>query len=211
RVTRRLRVITWNVGTAEPPEEADALLALDQEGPPPHLYIIGLQELSARVDLFLRDSLVDDPWSCFLMDVLAPRGYCVQRESVRLQGLLLLVFVQNSLLPLVRDVHTAYTRTGLGGYWGNKGGVSVRMSLCGLSLCFVNCHLPPHEGGHLQRLDALERILDEQRYLGVSVSHLHSIVLCLGDLNFRIADHGLRFTRDSIDNGRLHLLWGKDE
>ncbi|CAM9966300.1 unnamed protein product [Lampetra fluviatilis] len=241
-VQMRLRVITWNVGTAEPPEEADALLALGQEGPPPHLYIIGLQELSARVDLFLRDSLVDDPWSCFLMDVLAPRGY-VRRESVRLQGLLLLVFVQSSLLPLVRDVHTAYTRTGLGGYWGNKGGVSVRASLCGLSFCFVNCHLPPHEGGHLQRLDALERILDEQRYPAVAPAMTpvendangsggdgggrdaagrdgngaglaileHDVVLCLGDLNFRIADHGLRFTRDSIDNGRLHLLWGKDE
>lgn len=36
-------------------------------------------------------------------------------------------------------------------------------------------------------------------------------VFCFGDLNFRIADHGLHFLRSSINSGRLNLLWTKDQ
>lgn len=46
--------------------------------------------------------------------------YLPQLSSVRMQGLLLLVFVKHAHLPFVRDVHTHYTRTGLYGYWVKK-------------------------------------------------------------------------------------------
>ena len=36
-------------------------------------------------------------------------------------------------------------------------------------------------------------------------------MFCFGDLNFRIADHGLHFIRSSINSGRLNLLWSKDQ
>lgn len=40
-----------------------------------------------------------------------------QLSSVRMQGLLLLIFVKHVHLPFIRDIHTHYTRTGLYGYW----------------------------------------------------------------------------------------------
>lgn len=36
-------------------------------------------------------------------------------------------------------------------------------------------------------------------------------MFCFGDLNFRIADHGLHFIRSSINSGRVNLLWTKDQ
>jgi len=45
----------------------------------------------------------------------------------------------------------------------------------------------------------------------ISPSLSHRVVFWFGDLNFRIADHGLHFLRSSINGGRLHLLWNKDQ
>ena len=36
-------------------------------------------------------------------------------------------------------------RLGLNGYWGNKGTVSVRFNLYGVSLCVLNSHLAAHD------------------------------------------------------------------
>lgn len=46
--------------------------------------------------------------------------YLFQLSSVRMQGLLLLIFVKHVHLPFIRDIHTHYTRTGLYGYWVKK-------------------------------------------------------------------------------------------
>lgn len=37
------------------------------------------------------------------------------------------------------------------------------------------------------------------------------VVFWFGDLNFRIADHGMHFLRSSINNGRFNLLWDRDQ
>ncbi|KAG7217246.1 hypothetical protein INR49_027790 [Caranx melampygus] len=145
-------MVTWNVATAEPPEDVTSLLQLDVQ-PPTDLYVIGLQEVNATPVRFISDLLVEDSWSHLFMDTLAPRGF-VKVSSVRMQGLLLLVFAKQIHLPYIRDIQTTYTRTGIFGYWGNKGGVSVRFS-----------------------------------------STATWVVFCFGDLNFRIADHGLHFLR----------------
>lgn len=46
--------------------------------------------------------------------------YLSQLSSIRMQGLLLLIFVKHDHLPFIRDVRTNYTRTGLYGYWVKK-------------------------------------------------------------------------------------------
>lgn len=45
-----------------------------------------------------------------------------QVSTVRMQGVILLLFAKYYHLPFLRDVQTDCTRTGLGGYW-----VSLRM------------------------------------------------------------------------------------
>ncbi|KAM3602000.1 uncharacterized protein V6R79_022593 [Siganus canaliculatus] len=207
----RLHMVTWNVATAEPPEDVTSLLQLDVQ-PPTDLYVIGLQEVNATPVRFISDLLAEDSWSHVFMDTLAPRGF-VKVASIRMQGLLLLVFAKQIHLPYIRKVKTTYTRTGIFGYWGNKGGVSVRFSFYGHMVCFLNCHLAAHMNYALQRVDEFEYILETQDFDICDTPNIldHKVLFCLGDLNFRIADHGLHFIRSSINSGRLNLLWSKDQ
>ncbi|XP_040007052.1 inositol polyphosphate 5-phosphatase K [Xiphias gladius] len=207
----RLHMVTWNVATAEPPEDVTSLLQLDVQ-PPTDLYVIGLQEVNATPVRFISDLLVEDSWSHVFMDTLAPRGF-VKVTSVRMQGLLLLVFAKQIHLPYIRNIQTTYTRTGIFGYWGNKGGVTVRFSFYGHMVCFLNCHLAAHMNYALQRVDEFEHILEVQDFDIDDTPHIrdHKVVFWFGDLNFRIADHGLHFLRSSINSGRLNLLWDRDQ
>lgn len=50
-------------------------------------------------------------------DPLSPLTSHPQVSSIRMQGLLLLVYVKHLHLPYVRDLRTSYTRTGMYGYW----------------------------------------------------------------------------------------------
>ncbi|XP_044078767.1 inositol polyphosphate 5-phosphatase K isoform X4 [Siniperca chuatsi] len=158
----RLHMVTWNVATAEPPEDVTSLLQLEVQ-PPTDLYVIGLQEVNATPVRFISDLLVEDSWSHVFMDTLAPRGF-VKVTSMRMQGLLLLVFAKQIHLPYIRNIQTTYTRTGIFGYWGNKGGVSVRFSFYGHMVCFLNCHLAAHMNYALQRVDEFEYILEAQDF-----------------------------------------------
>ncbi|XP_077596065.1 inositol polyphosphate 5-phosphatase K [Stigmatopora nigra] len=232
--TFRLHMVTWNVATAEPPDDVISLLHLDVQ-PPTDIYVIGcetdvdqiengfktdlkmlshnsLQEVCATPVRFISDLIADDSWSHLFMDTLAPRGF-VKVASVRMQGLLLLLFSKQSHLPYIRDIHSTYTRTGIFGYWGNKGAVSIRFSFYGHKVCFLNCHLAAHMSHALQRVDEFEHILETQEFDTDDARRVldHKLVFWFGDLNFRIADHGLHFMRSSIGDGRLNLLWSKDQ
>ncbi|KAK7926164.1 hypothetical protein WMY93_008474 [Mugilogobius chulae] len=207
----RLHMVTWNVGTAEPPEDVSSLLQLNGQTQN-DIYIIGLQEVNATPIRFISDMIAEDSWSHVFMDTLGPRGF-VKVTSVRMQGLLLLVFAKQVHLPFIRNIQSTYTRTGIFGYWGNKGAVSIRFSFYGQMLCFLNCHLAAHMNYALQRVDEFEYILDNQDFDISDTPHVldHKVVFWFGDLNFRIADHGLHFLRSSIEGGRLNLLWSKDQ
>ncbi|KAM8976074.1 inositol polyphosphate 5-phosphatase K isoform 2-T2 [Pelodytes ibericus] len=208
----RIHLVTWNVGTAPPPRDVSSLLFPDTSSPGIDMYIIGLQEVNAKIVSFLTDLAFDDPWSLFLMDILAPLGY-VKLSSIRMQGLLLLTFVKHKHIPFIQDIRTNYIRTGLYGYWGNKGGVTVRMSVYGHMLCFMNCHLPAHMENTNQRLDDFEKMLEAQQFDGESIGSIldHDAVFWFGDLNFRITDFGIHFIREVINSNRYSLLWEKDQ
>ncbi|XP_055052951.2 inositol polyphosphate 5-phosphatase Ka isoform X1 [Misgurnus anguillicaudatus] len=206
-----LYVVTWNVATAEPPDDVSSLLQLSSPKRP-DLYVIGLQEVRAAPLKFVSDLAFDDSWSHLFMNTLAPLGY-IKVSSIRMQGLLLLFFSKLDHVPFIRDIQTTYTRTGLYGYWGNKGGVSIRLSFYGHMLCFLNCHLTPHMNYASQRVDEFERILDTQTFDAQNTSCIldHKVVFCFGDLNFRIDDHGMHFIRNCITSQRYNLLWSKDQ
>ncbi|KAM6459117.1 inositol polyphosphate 5-phosphatase K isoform 2-T2 [Liasis olivaceus] len=101
----------------------------------------------------------------------------------------------------------------LGYVRGNKGGVCVRLSLYGHSVCFLNCHLPAHQENAKQRLDDFEHILEMQHFEEKTFPSAldHQLLFWFGDLNFRIEDYGLHFIRESISNSRFNLLWEKDQ
>ncbi|KAG9485866.1 hypothetical protein GDO78_008771 [Eleutherodactylus coqui] len=207
----RLQIVTWNVGTAPPPRDLSSLLQLDSSDANIDLYVIGLQEVNSRMVNFLSDLAFDDSWSLYFMDILAPLGY-VKLSSIRMQGLLLLIFVKHKHIPFIQDIQTNYIRTGLYGYWGNKGGVTIRMSVYGHMLCFMNCHLPAHVEYINQRLDDFEKMLEAQQF-GENIGSIldHDAVFWFGDLNFRIADFGIHFIREVINGNKYNLLWEKDQ
>lgn len=64
-----------------------------------------------------------------------PTGLPLQVSTVRMQGVILLLFAKYYHLPFLRDVQTDCTRTGLGGYWVSMGtGLSVACKIPALHL-----------------------------------------------------------------------------
>ncbi|KAL7399731.1 hypothetical protein ABVT39_000738 [Epinephelus coioides] len=207
----RLHMVTWNVATADPPDDLTVLLHLNSPKSP-DLYVIGLQEVYSGPLRFVSDSVFDDPWSHLFMTTLGPRKY-IKVSSIRMQGLLLLFFSKLDHVPFIRDIQATYTRTGIFGYWGNKGGVSIRLSFYGHMLCFLNCHLAAHMKYATERVDEFEYILDTQTFDCKKAPTIvdHRLVFWFGDLNFRIQDHGMHFVRSCINNQTFNLLWSKDQ
>lgn len=208
----RIHVITWNVGSAQPPDDITSLLGLNVGDGNTDMYIIGLQEVNSMINKRLKDVLFTDQWSEVCMERLSPFGY-VLVTSQRMQGVLLLVFAKYFHLPFLRGVQTETTRTGLGGYWGNKGGVSARMSVFGHTLCFLNCHLPAHMENSDQRMEDFESILQQQQFEGQAATGVldHDVVFWFGDLNFRIDDLEMQVVKSAIDNIKYSALWEKDQ
>ncbi|XP_015234244.1 PREDICTED: phosphatidylinositol 4,5-bisphosphate 5-phosphatase A-like [Cyprinodon variegatus] len=208
----RLHIITWNVGSATPPDDITTLLGLNVGDGNTDMYIIGLQEVNSMINKRLKDVLFTDQWSEVCMERLSPFGY-VLVTSQRMQGLLLLVFAKYFHLPFLRGVQTETTRTGLGGYWGNKGGVSARMMVFGHSICFLNCHLPAHMENHDERMEDFESILQQQQFEGQTATGVldHDLVFWFGDLNFRIEDLEIQAVKSAIDNNKFPMLWEKDQ
>ncbi|CAH6987805.1 phosphatidylinositol 4,5-bisphosphate 5-phosphatase A [Phodopus roborovskii] len=210
----RITVVTWNVGTAMPPDDVTSLLHLggghDSDGA--DMIAIGLQEVNSMINKRLKDALFTDQWSELFMDALGPFNF-VLVSTVRMQGVILLLFAKYYHLPFLRDVQTDCTRTGLGGYWGNKGGVSVRLAAFGHMLCFLNCHLPAHMDKAEQRKDNFQTILSLQQFQGPGAHGIldHDLVFWFGDLNFRIESYDLHFVKFAIDSNQLHQLWEKDQ
>ncbi|KAK2490246.1 hypothetical protein MC885_019534 [Smutsia gigantea] len=176
------------------------------------MYVIGLQEMNCGIVSLLSDTAFEDPWSRFFMDVLSPLSF-VKVSSVRMQGLLVLVFAKHQHLPFVQILTTKSTPTGLFGYWGNKGGVSICLKLYGYYVSIINCHLPPHMANNVQRLEHFDRILEMQNFEGHDIPNIldHDLILWFGDMNFRIEDFGLHFVRESIKNRCYSDLWEKDQ
>ncbi|CAM5160805.1 unnamed protein product [Eretmochelys imbricata] len=208
-----ITVVTWNVGTAMPPSDVTSLLHLNTgDTNDTDMIAIGLQEVNSMINKRLKDALFTDQWSELFMDVLSPFNF-VLVSTVRMQGVILLVFAKYYHLPFLQDIQTDCTRTGLGGYWGNKGGVSVRLSIFGHMVCFLNCHLPAHLEKAEQRKEDFTTILNMQQFEGHVASGIldHDIVFWFGDLNFRIESLDIRFVKYAIDNSILSQLWEKDQ
>ncbi|KAI5268629.1 inositol polyphosphate 5-phosphatase K isoform X4 [Manis pentadactyla] len=207
-----IHVVTWNIASAAPPLDLSDLLQLNNQNLNMDMYVIGLQEMNCGIMSLLFDTAFEDPWSSFFMDVLSPLSF-VKVSSVRMQGLLVLVFAKHQHLPFVQILTTKSTPTGLFGYWGNKGGVSICLKLYGYYVSVINCHLPPHMANNDQRLEHFDRILEMQNFEGHDIPNIldHDLILWFGDMNFRIEDFGLHFVRESIKNRCYSGLWEKDQ
>ncbi|KDR07202.1 phosphatidylinositol 4,5-bisphosphate 5-phosphatase A-like isoform X2 [Zootermopsis nevadensis] len=214
-----LYMVTWNVATRHPEEDLAEMLGFGTSVKQrtqerlPDFYAIGLQEVKSQPQNILMDAIFDDPWTNAYRDVLAKWDY-VKVKTIRLQGLLLSLFCLRKHLLHLRDIETQYTRTGLGGMWGNKGAVTIRMSIYGCSVCFVNCHLTPHDHLLQERVTDYNNIIRSQLFRARETSNIffHDYVFWIGDMNFRLVDG---YRAEEIDclikKGELTTLLDKDQ
>lgn len=182
----RLLMLTWNVGEKKPPISLEDALSLTKHQLP-HMYGIGLQEVDPK-DV--------DEWVNSFTNCLAPYSF-VRVKMRQLIGMVTIVFVQRSLLPFCTSIESEVTKTGFGGWWGNKGGVSIRMDIVGVNLIIVNCHLAAHQDTVAERIIDYDSILDTQKFKDNDVENIldHDYVFWIGDMNFRIDN----MTRTEID------------
>ncbi|XP_066261880.1 phosphatidylinositol 4,5-bisphosphate 5-phosphatase A-like isoform X1 [Euwallacea similis] len=201
----RLYLATYNVGTNNPEQKLQDLLSITSQKNEklPDFYVIGLQEVKSQPQNMLLDTLFDDSWTIALRNILDQKDY-VKLKSIRLQGLLLSIFSLRKHLLNVREIESEYTRTGLAGIWGNKGAVSIRFSIYGCSLCFVNSHLSAHDNQLKDRVEDYNSIIKDQDFHVPETLKIlyHDYVFWMGDLNFRLMEEYER-TSEEIERSVL--------
>ncbi|XP_076435089.1 phosphatidylinositol 4,5-bisphosphate 5-phosphatase A-like [Babylonia areolata] len=200
----RLCMLTWNVGGKKPPAQMEDALRLTQ-APLPDLFGIGLQEVSPKPS----DS---KEWVDMFTWTLA--DYDFVRVKYRQQlGVITLVFVLRPLLPYCTSFESEITKTGMGGWWGNKGGVSIRLDILGINLIIVNCHLAAHQEHVAERIEDYDSILDDQKFKDPDVENIldHDYVFWMGDLNFRIDNMSRGEVERAISSGGLRKLLENDQ
>ncbi|GMP90956.1 hypothetical protein CsSME_00041862 [Camellia sinensis var. sinensis] len=118
--------------------------------------------------------------------------------SKQMVGIFLTVWVKSDLRDDVRNMKVSCVGRGLMGYLGNKGSISISMSLHKTSFCFICSHLTSgqKEGDELRRNSDVMEILRKTRFPRVhgmkdenSPQTIlgHDRIIWLGDLNYRIA------------------------
>nr|XP_029710102.1 phosphatidylinositol 4,5-bisphosphate 5-phosphatase A-like isoform X4 [Aedes albopictus] len=204
----RIYIVTWNVSTKFPENlSLNKLLGLqssEADADLPDLFVIGLQEVNAQPQNTLYNLFKDDMWTQKFKDLLKERDYVVIKTE-QMQGLLLSVFARRKHLLHLRQVETEYTRTGLGGIWGNKGAVSIRLNAYGTSICLVNSHLAAHDHMLEERINDYEKIVQEHKFHVKTKEAIfdHDYVFWFGDLNFRLTGEATT----SADEIRAMVAW----
>ncbi|XP_024030888.1 type IV inositol polyphosphate 5-phosphatase 3 isoform X2 [Morus notabilis] len=122
------------------------------------------------------------------------RSSYVRIVSKQMVGIFLTVWVRRSLRRHIQNLKVSTVGVGVMGYIGNKGAVSVSMSIYQTLFCFICAHLPSGE----REVDKLKRNADVQEIhrrmhfhslskIGLpKFIHDHERIIWLGDLNYRI-------------------------
>lgn len=212
-----VQVVTWNVATMFPGEDANLVSLLGDQAGKPDLLVLALQEVKSQPQNLLADNLLagEDPWTASLRGSLAPLGY-VKVRTIRLVGIVLSLFSLSKHAASLRGLESQYTRLGFAGYWGSKGCVSLRFQIYGVSFCILNCHLAAHPEFNQARIDSYNKIMGEHLYSKESEMEMilyHDYVIWAGDLNFRLEEEAFSFTEVEglISKDKLGKLLARDQ
>ncbi|XP_037547958.1 phosphatidylinositol 4,5-bisphosphate 5-phosphatase A [Nematolebias whitei] len=77
----RVYIVTWNVGSAVPPDDITPLFGPNVSDGSADMFIIGLQEVNSMINKRLKDALFSDQWSERCMDTLSPFGYVLGNKG----------------------------------------------------------------------------------------------------------------------------------
>ncbi|KAF5747538.1 type I inositol 1 4 5-trisphosphate 5-phosphatase CVP2-like isoform X2 [Tripterygium wilfordii] len=145
-----------------------------------------------------------------------PRRYCLA-ASKQMVGLFLCVWVRAHLYKHISNLKVSCVGRGIMGYLGNKGSISISMTLYQTTLCFVCTHLTSgeKEGDEIRRNSDVTEILKRTRF-----SHTcrapqnildHDKVIWLGDLNYRLTTGSRNNTHELLLKNDWQALLEKDQ
>ncbi|KAI8556552.1 hypothetical protein RHMOL_Rhmol05G0262300 [Rhododendron molle] len=147
--------------------------------------------------------------------------YCLA-ASKQMVGIFLCVWVRVDLYRNISNLKVSCVGRGIMGYLGNKGSISISMTLHKTTFCFVCTHLASgeKEGDEVRRNSDVMEILKKTRFshacrgLGKAIppeSILeHDKIIWLGDLNYRLAS-GCADTHELLKNNDWKSLLEKDQ
>ncbi|RLM93681.1 type IV inositol polyphosphate 5-phosphatase 3 [Panicum miliaceum] len=142
---------------------------------------------------FPEDNLVPD-LNINYAAVKRKKPYFVRIISKQMVGVYLSIWVRRSLRKHIQSLKVSTVGVGAMGYIGNKGSISVSMSIYQTHFCFICCHLTSgeKEGDELKRNADVQEIHRRTVFNPVSRVNMpktiydHERIVWLGDLNYRI-------------------------
>ncbi|GLT45293.1 hypothetical protein SLA2020_191330 [Shorea laevis] len=114
--------------------------------------------------------------------------------SKQMVGIFLTIWVRRSLRRHIRNLKVSTVGVGVMGYIGNKGAISVSMSIYQTFFCFICTHLTAGEkdGDELKRNTDVHEIFRRTHFHSLSAIglpksiHDHERIFWFGDLNYRL-------------------------
>ncbi|CAN6442510.1 unnamed protein product [Victoria cruziana] len=142
--------------------------------------------------------------------------------SKQMVGIFLCIWVRRELRQCIGSLKVSCVGRGLMGFMGNKGSISISMTLHHTNFCFVCTHLTSgeKEGDETRRnFDVIEilrktRFPLSRRFSGLAPSPAnildHDRIIWLGDLNYRLA-YGCEDTHELLQRKDWDALLEKDQ
>lgn len=163
------------------------------------------QDLLPNVSSFKKSDFNEEPRNCQETlsssdaDVSPTKPKSTRERYVRIVskqmvGIFVSVWVHRTLRRCINNLKVSPIGVGVMGYIGNKGSISVSMSIYQTSFCFVCSHLTSgeKEGDELRRNSDVLEILRRTHFPNVTGVELpqtileHDRVIWFGDLNYRL-------------------------
>ncbi|XP_040999138.1 type IV inositol polyphosphate 5-phosphatase 3-like isoform X2 [Juglans microcarpa x Juglans regia] len=146
------------------------------------------------------------------------RSSYVRIVSKQMVGIFLTIWVRRSLRRHIQNLKVSTVGVGVMGYIGNKGSISVSMSIHQTLFCFICTHLTSgeKEGDELKRNADVREIHRRTHFHSLSDIRLprtindHERIIWLGDLNYRI-NLSYEKTREFISKKKWSKLVEKDQ
>lgn len=142
--------------------------------------------------------------------------------SKQMVGIFLCVWVRADLFKHISNLKVSCVGRGIMGYLGNKGSISISMTLHQSTFCFVCTHLTSgeKEGDEIRRNSDVTEILKRTRFfpsrrkIGQCLSPEsileHDKIIWLGDLNYRLIV-GRGDTHELLSKNDWEALFEKDQ
>ena len=157
----------------------------------PEIFCIGFQEiveLNVSNIVFKSNISSVNPWTQKITNILFNKCKYQLIVKMSMVGILLLIFIKNSVLPFITELNVSSCKTGGKGILGNKGYIISQFNFKGKNFGFCSGHLNAGENKENleQRQKEIKSIFDFNNFNSKNKFILNDFFFIFGDLNFKI-------------------------